>query len=116
MPYSDREKQREYQKKWYVRNVEKQKANAKKHKQAAILRNREYIRDVKSQNACNQCGESNSICLEFHHLDSDDKESAISNAAGAGWSIERLQLEIKKCIVLCRNCHAKLHYYQNLGE
>jgi hypothetical protein len=116
MPYRDREKQREYQKKWYARNVAKQKSNAKKHKQVSIQRNREYVWGVKSTTPCTQCGESDPACLEFHHLDSDDKESAISNAAGAGWSLERLQAEVDKCVILCRNCHAKLHYYQNLGE
>lgn len=116
MPYSDRKKQQEYQKEWYTRNNEKQKANAKKHKQYAIQRNREYIWEVKSKQPCTRCGESDPACLEFHHLDSDDKESAISNAAGAGWSLERLQLEVDKCVILCRNCHAKLHYYQNSGE
>jgi hypothetical protein len=116
MPYSNRKKQQEYQKEWYARNSEKQKANAKKHKQIAIQRNREYIWDVKSENPCTRCGEKDPACLEFHHLDSDEKESAISNAAGAGWSLERLQSEVDKCVILCRNCHAKLHYYQSLGE
>jgi hypothetical protein len=40
----------------------------------------------------------------------ESKESAISDALGRGWSIERIQEKMQKCVVLCANCHRKLHY------
>lgn len=47
-------------------------------------------------------------CLDFHHL--KDKEFNISNEI-RNLSIENLKKEINKCVVLCSNCHRKLHYY-----
>ena len=47
-------------------------------------------------------------CLDFHHL--RDKEFNIANEI-KNLSIDNLKKEIDKCIVLCANCHRKLHYY-----
>jgi hypothetical protein len=35
---------------------------------------------------------------------------AIAQAVNQGWSKERILEEIKKCDVLCANCHFKEHY------
>lgn len=40
----------------------------------------------------------------------NDKEFNISNEI-RNLSIENLKKEINKCVVLCSNCHRKLHYY-----
>lgn len=57
---------------------------------------------------CIVCGEKDIACLDFHHL--KDKEFNISNEI-RNLSIENLKKEINKCVVLCSNCHRKLHYY-----
>lgn len=54
------------------------------------------------------CGEKDVACLDFHHL--RDKEFNIANEI-KNLSIDNLKKEIDKCIVLCANCHRKLHYY-----
>ncbi len=69
-----------------------------------------YIRNYKSERGCSVCGETHPACLQFHHLDPKEKESEISAAMFNGWSIEKLLAEIKKCVILCANCHFKLHY------
>jgi len=58
---------------------------------------------------CRRCGEDHPACIQFHHADPDAKEISVSNAIKAGWSLVRVELEIKKCEVLCANCHAKHH-------
>lgn len=55
---------------------------------------------------CSNCGYNKcSAALEFHHI-SDNKEFTI---AGAKYSWNKLEKEIKKCILLCSNCHRELH-------
>lgn len=60
---------------------------------------------------CSQCGyQKNLAALEFHHIDPDTKKFAITghNLANRTW--RAVLGEFKKCILLCGNCHAELHY------
>ena len=66
----------------------------------------EFI-DYKSKLKCSKCDESHISCLEFHHLDPSKKEGLISKMRS---SRKKLKIELEKCIVLCSNCHRKLHY------
>jgi hypothetical protein len=52
--------------------------------------------------------------LQFHHIDGDDKLASIGNK-GRTWSEKKILEEIAKCLVLCGNCHAKLHYDERLA-
>lgn len=54
---------------------------------------------------CEHCGEQNIFCLEFHHK--SNKETTFWDLKNRRWSI--IQKKIKKCILLCGNCHNKLH-------
>ena len=56
------------------------------------------------------CGEKDIACLDFHHINNKvrDVSSLIKNE-----NLNKVKLEIEKCIVLCSNCHRKLHYKQN---
>ena len=56
---------------------------------------------------CKNCGERDEACLAAHHVDGKD-ESVNRLCAGSG-SRRRLVEELKKCICLCHNCHAKFH-------
>ena len=61
-------------------------------------------------NKCIECGEQNTLCLEFHHRNKSEKSDCISELIGGGCSKKRIQNELKKCDLLCRNCHRILHY------
>ena len=56
---------------------------------------------------CEECGEENFLTLEFHHIN-EDKETTIWAIMDYRWS--KIEKEIKKCKLLCRNCHNKLHF------
>lgn len=58
---------------------------------------------------CIICGESDTACLDFHHI--SEKNFEISNKI-TSISIKELEEEKDKCIVLCSNCHRKLHKYK----
>lgn len=56
---------------------------------------------------CSRCGyNSHMAALEFHHPD-DNKVFNLGNFMNAKW--EKLEIEIKKCELLCSNCHAIEH-------
>lgn len=46
---------------------------------------------------CERCGEDDPACLEFHHLDSENKEMAIGEMISYGYSRERVLEEMQKC-------------------
>lgn len=55
---------------------------------------------------CQICGYSKCLAgLEFHHIHSDKKDFLISDIV----SWQRLKDELKKCILLCVNCHREVH-------
>mgnify|MGYP000992274064 CR=1 FL=1 len=57
----------------------------------------------------NQCEIVDIRCLEFHHVDPIDKEFEICNKIGH-YGYDRLLEEVKKCKLLCSNCHRKFHH------
>jgi hypothetical protein len=56
---------------------------------------------------CSDCGEKDPICLEFHHRRGTVRRATVPGLRN--YRIEILLAEIKKCDVLCANCHAKRH-------
>lgn len=56
---------------------------------------------------CSFCGENRLEVLEFHHVDKSLKEELITKLLDQRWS--EVEMEIKKCICLCCNCHRELH-------
>ncbi|HCZ28806.1 TPA: hypothetical protein DHU97_03640 [Candidatus Saccharibacteria bacterium] len=59
------------------------------------------------KSACEVCGESDIRVLEFDHLDPTTKTFSISQAVKYGYSWSEVLNEIKKCRILCANCHKK---------
>jgi hypothetical protein len=68
-----------------------------------------WLLDYKKQLACTICGNDNFIVLEFHHPN-DDKEFNVSDMANTGFGKRRILKEVKKCDVLCANCHRIVTY------
>ena len=59
--------------------------------------------------ACEICGyNKNSAALCFHHLDSKEKDFGIAELSKT--STAGLEEEIRKCMLLCHNCHMEIHY------
>jgi transposase len=79
-------------------------------RQQAVVRRRRKVKQLLVEEAggrCRLCGYD--LCLaalEFHHLDPQAKEFAVSRRGAH--SIERLREEVRKCILLCSNCHAEV--------
>ena len=66
-----------------------------------------YLNAVKQQSGCIRCGERNAVCLDYHHIDPTQKRFHLGNIRGR--SLKEIDEEISKCVVVCANCHRKLH-------
>ena len=100
-----KECQRERSKQHYIDNKSGYKEKARKRRK----RYRKEYQDLKSTLSCSRCPENHPACLDFHHKDGEEKEHNISRMVGL-FCMDRIKDEIDKCEVLCKNCHAKLHW------
>ena len=69
-----------------------------------------FIRQIKEIMGCKACEEKHPACIEFHHLDPKDKSFSVATAANGHISMSTLIHEIRKCILICSNCHKKEHH------
>ena len=51
--------------------------------------------------------------MQFHHKNPKEKDFIIGNVGNKSW--DRIKIEMKKCILLCANCHMIEHSTKN-GE
>lgn len=70
-------------------------------------RNRKFAERIKKNNCCRSCGEECSVVLTWHHV--DDKKDEVSNMVNMDYSLESIAEEMEKCVLLCSNCHRKVH-------
>jgi len=113
MPYKNKElaleRQRQYNKKHYKTHTTKYKKIQKERRQEIKVWFAEY-----KQNLSCPCGENHPACMDFHHLDASQKKAEISYMVANGYSKERILAEVEKCTVMCKNCHAKLHWNEKV--
>ena len=96
---------RAYYKGWYLKNKEKKLKQCRDDR----ARNKRLINEYKALHSCIQCGEKNPILLVFHHKNMKEKENGIAVMASSSFSTEKLINEMKKCEILCFNCHVLVH-------
>lgn len=73
---------------------------------------KKYYLELIGINGCETCGYDKCYSsLDFHHLNPTDKKYGISNLITDNLLEfkEKLELEINKCKVICKNCHVILH-------
>jgi len=109
MPYKNPEvkkaKHKEYSAKHYQANrIEVQERNAKTKREKRV-----EWHAFKSTLKCTNCGFSHPAALDFHHVDRKDKKSVHMLAQNGNY--KSAKEEIKKCVVLCANCH-RIHHYE----
>jgi hypothetical protein len=95
-----------YRREHYLRNL-------KRYKSKAVIRSRKrrrvlskWIFDYLNVHPCVDCGESDPVVLEFDHV-KGKKLTTISQMI-SGWSLDKIESEIKKCEVRCANCHRRI--------
>lgn len=63
---------------------------------------------------CFKCGIDKAYLLDFHHRNPMEKDSDVSDLA-KGYDLTKFFEELKKCDLLCANCHREFHYLNNLN-
>lgn len=70
-------------------------------------RNREWMWNYLLNHPCIDCGETDPIVLEPDHLDSALKTDTVARMVHNTYSIARIEKELKKCEIVCANCHRR---------
>lgn len=76
---------------------------------------REFVARVKRRFCCSVCGEKRYWVLDFHHEGVVEKDSEVTKLTSFG-SIKRLKAEMRKCKILCANCHRDEHFNPNISS
>ena len=101
MPYKNTKEQRRAQALWYQRN----KDAIKERRSQARSEARKWVYEYKkSHSKCTDC----QVSYEPHVLDFDhlaNNSFGISRAIQQGMAIDKIRAEIKKCEIVCANCH-----------
>lgn len=74
---------------------------------------KDRVKEIKIEygGKCSKCGYDRYLgALDFHHLDPTQKEFTFSK--NRSMNIDALRKELDKCILVCRNCHAEIHFVQ----
>jgi hypothetical protein len=110
MPYKDpevrKQKQKEYRTTYYEKNKETVLAATK----VSAKRYKDQWREYKATLACVKCGQNHPATFDFHHVDSASKEASV-NKLVRHRAFKQAMEEVKKCLVLCANCH-RIHHHE----
>lgn len=94
----------ERQREWRARHP--LRAKEVRHRRRVFVR--QLVAKYKSDKGCERCHTTDARVLDLHHRSGDEKILAVSQMLYCkGWS--SVSAEIKKCRVLCANCHRIEH-------
>lgn len=95
----------EYNRRYY-KTTDKEKQVGRVRERAKKLS--EMFQQWKAQQKCSVCCESDTECLDLHHINPAEKEGSLGRLSEFG-SWTAIEVEIAKCVVLCANCHRRVH-------
>ena len=110
MPFKDpkvrRERQREYSRRWYLRNA----SHAIKKSGARRASVKKAWLDYRAKQSCSHCGFSHPAVIDFHHVIRHNKRAVNDLILKQNNLKEAIREAEEKCIPLCANCHRILHF------
>ena len=78
---------------------------------------KEFIRDLKDSTPCYDCGISYRYwIMDLDHLDPALKNFSVSKATSITRDLERVKAEVRKCDVVCGNCHRNRTHTRRLNN
>lgn len=94
----------EYQRQWYAKNADEQRAKARVRVNQRRAENRSWVLAYLKGKSCTDCGITDIRVLEFDHV-RGEKWMAIADAVARGYNLDRIRAEVDKCELVCCNCH-----------
>ena len=74
------------------------------------------VQDYKSAHGCYECGyNKHPVALQFHHR-YGDKKTNVSDLIRSDYGMVTIWKEIKKCVILCANCHSVESHIERNGQ
>jgi len=106
------ERKRQYQNNWNYKHRKNNKEYIKKYNTWRAKRGRELakILIMYKKTGCIDCGLIDIRCMDMHHRDPTTKTGDIPKLINGAVSNKRFKDELRKCDVLCSNCHRIRHY------
>jgi len=95
---------------WYAKN----KNLVLERQRLQRIEQREWFNDLKSKLKCEICEEQHPAIIDFHHRDPKEKKFSLGNHRS--YTKKGILEEMRKCDILCANCHRKLHWEENNGN
>lgn len=92
--------------KYYNDNLKYHKKQVRKRILSQRKLAADFVNKLRSQ-GCSLCTEKEACCIDFHHV--KNKSYLISRLLQSNPSEKIVMEEINKCILLCANCHRKVH-------
>ena len=77
---------------------------------------KEEIQEIKASHTCAKCGDTRGYVLDFHHINPENKIDTIARLTSNTYNMDIVKAEMKKCIVLCSNCHREYHFLQEQNK
>lgn len=96
------------QRRWQIYNSPRRTRRSIKDKDYLRQKQRDLI-ILKETRGCAICDMKDAACLEFHHLIPEEKKFNVDLAAVKARSAQEIQKEMAKCVILCANCHRRVH-------
>ena len=115
MPYKDPKVKQTKQKTYANTYYEKNKAKVLATTKASVKKYKEQWRSFKATLSCVKCGQNHPATLDFHHIDSSTKEASVNKLIKYR-AFKRAMEEVKKCVVLCANCHRIHHHDERIAR
>ena len=100
-----KEKRLNFMEEHYKNYGDAYKSRAKIRKLALKHHRQELLVQYLATKKCETCGFDDIRTLGFDHINPVKKEFSIARAVNEGYHWDRILNEIKKCRILCANCH-----------
>ena len=94
--------------KWRDSDPERHKESKRLSAQNTLIKNQTFVGEYLKNSCCHDCLEDDWVVLEFDHV-RGTKHQDIGRMMGRA-SLDKLIEEIKKCDVVCANCHRRRTY------